>query len=76
MKTYGSYPPQEHIPIMSMSTIDKTADLIILASDQQVVNSGDILKIINLAHTQVWLCEILHLCFVIWNNPTDGLQSY
>lgn len=77
MKTSGSYPPQEHIPIMSMNTIYKPADLIILASDQCVVNSGDSLKItINLAHTEVWLCEIHHLCSVIWNNPTDGLQSY
>jgi len=47
---------QEHIPITSMSTIYKPADLITLASDQCIVNSGDILKIsINLAHTLVWL---------------------
>lgn len=77
MKTYGTYPPQEHIPIISVSTTHKPADLIIFASDKRIINSGDILKIIiDLAHTQVWLCEILHLCFVIWNNPTDGLQSY
>lgn len=51
----GPYPPQEHIPIMSMSTIYKPADLI-LASDQRVVNSGDIPKIsIDLAHTRLAL---------------------
>lgn len=52
MKTYGSYPPQEHILIMSVSTIYKLTDLIVLVSDQCIVNSGDILEIhINLAHT-------------------------
>lgn len=53
----GPYPPQEHIPIMSMSTIYKPADLI-LASDQRVVNSGDIPKIsIDLAHTRLALWD-------------------
>lgn len=52
MKTYGAYPPQEHIPIMSMSTICKPADFIVHASDQCIVNNGDIMKInINLACT-------------------------
>lgn len=52
MKTYGPYPPQDHIPITSINTIYKTVDLIILASDQcVVVINGDILKAINLVHT-------------------------
>lgn len=52
MKIYGSYPPQDHIPIMSISAIYKTVDLIIFAFDQcVVVSNGDTLKVINLEHT-------------------------